>query len=91
MSAAVWINGRSANIAMMDADGDISTCEIDRGIEPEQSYLAMVVRATGDAKRVPLPEHLTTAELNEIRHVVRSAFDDATLNPRPPRDWPACP
>lgn len=51
-SAAVWINGRSALIALMGDDGRISTCEIDRGIEPELSYLAIVVRAIGDRERV---------------------------------------
>ena len=51
-SAAVWINGRSAIVALMDPDGHISTCEIDRGIEPELSYLAIVVRAVGDRERV---------------------------------------
>ena len=51
-SAAVWINGRSALIALMEPGGQISTCEIDRGIEPELSYLAIVVRAIGDRERV---------------------------------------
>jgi hypothetical protein len=51
-SAAVWIDGRSALIAMMEPDGRISTCEIDRGIEPELSYLAIVVHAIGDRERV---------------------------------------
>lgn len=51
-SAAVWINGRSAIVAAMDPEGTISTCEIDRGIEPESSYLAIVVRTIGDRERV---------------------------------------
>ena len=51
-SAAVWINGRSAIIAAMDPEGQISTCEIDRGIEPEPSYLAIVVRTIGDRERI---------------------------------------
>jgi hypothetical protein len=51
-SAAVWINSRSAIIALMGDDGQVSTCEIDRGVEPEQSFLAIVVRAIGDRERV---------------------------------------
>lgn len=51
-SAAVWINGRSALIALMADDGRISTCEIDRGVEPEAFYLNTVVRAIDDRERV---------------------------------------
>jgi hypothetical protein len=36
----------------MGDDGQISTCEIDRGVEPELSYLAIVVHAIGDRERV---------------------------------------
>lgn len=51
-SAVVWINGRHAILATMSGDGRISTCEIDRGLEPEPPYLALVVRAIGDRERV---------------------------------------
>lgn len=51
-SAAVWINGRQAIVATMNGGGRISTCEINRGLSPEPSYLALVVRAIGDCERV---------------------------------------
>ena len=51
-SAVVWINGRRALAATIGGDGCISTCEIDRGFEPELSYLAHVVRTIGDRERV---------------------------------------
>lgn len=51
-SAVVWINERTASIALMDEDGRPSTCDIDRGLEPELSFLAIVVRAIGDRERV---------------------------------------
>lgn len=51
-SAVVWINGRQAIVATMNGDGRISTCEINREMEAELSYLAHVVRAIGDRERV---------------------------------------
>jgi len=51
-SAAVWIDARVAIVARVGDDGVISTTEIERGIEPETSYLALVVRAIGDRERV---------------------------------------
>jgi hypothetical protein len=48
----VWIGRRQAIVARMSYDGLVSTCEIDRGAEPELSYLAMVVRAIGNRERV---------------------------------------
>jgi hypothetical protein len=51
-SAVAWINGRRAMVARMSSNGRVSTREIDRGVEPEPSYLAMVVRAIGDRERV---------------------------------------
>ena len=51
-SGAVWIDGRHAIVATVGSDGWYSTCEIDRGIEPEWSYLALVVHAIGDRERV---------------------------------------
>lgn len=51
-SAVVWINGRQAIVATMARDGEIFTCEINRGLSPEPSYLALVVQALGDRERV---------------------------------------
>lgn len=51
-SAVVWIGGRRAIVTRMGYDGSISSCEIDRGAEPELSYLAIVVRAIGNRERV---------------------------------------
>jgi hypothetical protein len=51
-SAAVWINGRKALLATMTSDGRISRCEINRALEAEPAYLALVVRAIGDRERV---------------------------------------
>jgi hypothetical protein len=51
-SAVVWINGRHAIVARLDTRGRISTCAIERGLEPEPSYLSLVIRAIGDRERV---------------------------------------
>jgi hypothetical protein len=51
-SAVAWINGRQAIVATMARDGQIFTCEINRGLSPEPSYLALVVHALGDRERV---------------------------------------
>ena len=51
-SAVAWINGRQAIVATMARDGGIFTCEINRGLSPESSYLALVVQALGDRERV---------------------------------------
>lgn len=51
-SAVAWINGRQASVAIMSADGRISTCEITRGWLTEAAYLAQVVRVIGDRQRV---------------------------------------
>lgn len=51
-SAVAWINGRRAMVATMRGDGLVSTFEINRGLESEPSYLALVVRAIGDRQRV---------------------------------------
>ena len=50
--AVVWIDDRSARLAMLDDAGQVSTCEIDRGSEREQTYLAVVVRAIGPRRRL---------------------------------------
>ena len=51
-SAVVWINRRRAAVARLDKDGRITTCTIERGCEPELSYLNLVIRAIGDHERV---------------------------------------
>ena len=51
-SAVVWINGRQAIVATMGGDRQVFTCEINRGLSTEASYLALVVRAVGDRRRV---------------------------------------
>jgi hypothetical protein len=51
-TAAVSINGRHAVIALLAGDGRVSTCEIDRGIDPEPSYLVNVARMIGDRRRI---------------------------------------
>jgi hypothetical protein len=51
-SAVIWIDGRRAFVARMSAAGRISTGTIDRGVEPEASFLARVVHAIGDQARV---------------------------------------
>ena len=51
-SAAVWINGRQAIVVTMNGDGRILTSEINRGLQPELSFLALVVRVIGDRERV---------------------------------------
>lgn len=50
--AVVWINHRRANVATMNADGRVSTYQVNRGPKPEPSFLALVVRAIGDRERV---------------------------------------
>lgn len=51
-SAVVWINGRGAIVASMDWDRRVTTCTIERGLEPEPSYLDLVINAIGDRDRV---------------------------------------
>lgn len=51
-TAAVWIDGRHAFVGLLADDGRISTCEVDRGIDPEPSYLAHVARMIGGRRRV---------------------------------------
>jgi hypothetical protein len=51
-SAVAWINGRRAMVVTMGEEGRISTCSVDRGLEPEASFLALVARAIGDRDRV---------------------------------------
>jgi hypothetical protein len=51
-SAVVWIDAQRARVARMRPDGEVSTCEIDRGSLAEPAYLGHVVRAIGDRERV---------------------------------------
>ena len=50
--AVAWIDGGKAIVARMRPDRRISTCELERGGEPELAYLALVIRAIGDGERV---------------------------------------
>lgn len=51
-TAVVSINRRHAFVGLLADDGQISTCEVDRGIDPEPSYLAHVTQVVGDRRRV---------------------------------------
>ena len=51
-SAVVWIDDRTARVALLGENDQLSSCRIERGNEPESSYLAIVVRAIGDRERV---------------------------------------
>lgn len=53
-AVAVWINGRRAIVASATGHGSVLTCEIERGVGSEARYLAVVVRAMGDAERVAI-------------------------------------
>jgi hypothetical protein len=53
-SAVAWINGREAVVVAMDREGQISSCEINRGWLPRPAYLAQVVRVIGDRQRVAI-------------------------------------
>jgi hypothetical protein len=50
--AAVWINGRTASLGLIDESGEVLMCSIERGLAPELAYLAIVVRAIGERERV---------------------------------------
>jgi hypothetical protein len=54
VSAVAWTNGREAIVATMAGDGEIFTCEINRGQSSELSYLALVVHALGNSDRVAI-------------------------------------
>jgi hypothetical protein len=51
-SAVAWINGRRAIAALVAEDARTSMFEIDRGLEPEPSFLDLVVRLVGDRERL---------------------------------------
>jgi hypothetical protein len=53
-SAVAWITSRRALVARIDHEGHVSTCRIERGRDPEPSYLAIVARAIGEQDRVAI-------------------------------------
>jgi len=50
--AVTWIDDHAAVVAVLDANGRVSTCTITRGMDPTESFLSLVVRAIGDRERV---------------------------------------
>ena len=53
-SAVAWITDKSALVARLGPEVHLSTCRIERGREPEASYLAIVARQIGDQDRVAI-------------------------------------
>jgi hypothetical protein len=53
-SAVAWVSWRSALVALIDRTGRVSTCRIERGREPEASYLSIVARQIGDQDRIAI-------------------------------------
>jgi hypothetical protein len=53
-TAAVWIDDGHAMVARMDADGRIRISRVERGVDPELTYLAAVVHAIGDRRHVAI-------------------------------------
>ncbi|HET9457961.1 MAG TPA: hypothetical protein VFO78_11500 [Candidatus Limnocylindrales bacterium] len=51
-SAVVWIDERRAIVAAMAPEGNVSTCEVERGPLAEIDYVAQIVRVIGDRERV---------------------------------------
>lgn len=51
-SAVVWIDDRRAIVAAMAPEGNVSTCEVERGPLAEIDYLAQIVRVIDDRERV---------------------------------------
>lgn len=68
-SAVVWINGRRAIVARMSEAGRVSTARIERGLEPEPTFLARVVHAIGDRERVVILGPTSTRLLLEREYV----------------------
>jgi hypothetical protein len=60
-SAVAWITAQRALVARVDASGQLATCHIERGREPEISYVVIVARAIGD------PEHVEILGARELR------------------------
>jgi hypothetical protein len=50
--AVAWIGDEWASVARMSRDGEVSTSAIHRGDEPESSYVELIARVLGDARRV---------------------------------------
>jgi hypothetical protein len=53
-SAVAWITHQRALVARVGDEGQLATCHIERGGEPEISYVAIVARAIGDQERVEI-------------------------------------
>lgn len=53
-SAIVWVDDAHAIVACTAPDGGISTEKVDRGSEPETTYLAHVVHEIGDSATVSI-------------------------------------
>ena len=80
-TAIVWINAQHAIVASPQADGGVATTRIDRGSEPEATYLGRVVHTIGDRERV-LITGTSNARLALEREYV-------SINHRPDRLVPA--
>ena len=76
-SAVVWVNRREATVVQITSDGRMSTCEISRGWLRQAPFLAHVVRAIGDQKR------LLILGPSSIRVVLEREY--ASMFPRPER------
>ena len=50
--AVAWIGDAWASVAWIGGDGEIATSAIHRGDQTESSYLELIVRLLGDARRV---------------------------------------
>jgi hypothetical protein len=78
-------------MALLDPDGQVSTCEIDRGLEPEPTYLAIVIRAIGDRERIAIlgPSSMRLAlerEFVAIEHRPERLIDVEPAGPLELRD-----
>lgn len=82
-SAVVWIGGSDAIVARMSYDGIVSTCDIDRGAELEESFLAIVVRAIGNRERVLILGPGTMRLALEREYVARYRRPDRLVDVEP--------
>lgn len=87
-SAVVWINGRHAVVVRLDAGGRISTCSVERNLEPESSYLDLVIRAIGDRERVMIlgPSSVRLALEREYVAIYRRPDRLVDVEPSGPMD-----
>ncbi len=76
-SAVVWVDGREAMVVQITSDGRMSTFEISRGWLREPPFLAHIVRAIGDQKR------LLILGPSSIRLALEREY--ASMFPRPER------